>query len=338
LPPPIIPFYEEIQTDKGKVAVITIEQGGTKPYAVNLNGRHDIYIRTGSTNQLATREQIIRLAQESGLVHSETFPVSGSGFSDIDLALFIDYYKKYYEEELNPDNSEIIRDKLVQLDLMASKEHSGYICTIAGLLLFGKNPGRFLHQSGFRIIQYPGIDPELNSLSDEVLNGALAEVKNLDGDIIIPGLMNKVLNKLQEKISSELLAGDYLTRERVWDYPPEVLREVIVNAAIHRGYTKANRNKIEIFSDRMEITSFGSLPNTLTIEKIKTGQQYPRNPILVRIAKDYRFIDDRGLGIRRKVLPILRQLEYPEPLFENTEDYFKVTILKKRSHHLSSPQ
>ena len=60
--PPIIPYYEEVYIAEGiRVAVITIEQGTTKPYALLNNKRADIYLRTGSTNQLATREQIIRL-------------------------------------------------------------------------------------------------------------------------------------------------------------------------------------------------------------------------------------------------------------------------------------
>lgn len=81
---------------------------------------------------------------------------------------------------------------------------------------------------------------------------------------------------------------------------------------------------------RMEITSFGGLPNTLTLDKIKAGQQYPRNPILIRFSRDYSYMDDRGMGIRRKVIPLMIENNLVEPIFEITGDYFKV-ILKKRS-------
>ena len=60
--PMILPFYEEVQVDdQHRVAVITISQGVTKPYVVRHHGREDIYIRIGSTSQLASREQQARL-------------------------------------------------------------------------------------------------------------------------------------------------------------------------------------------------------------------------------------------------------------------------------------
>jgi len=311
------------------VAIISIDEGTTKPYAVIQNQRPDIYIRTGSTNQLATREQIIRLAQESGIIHSETLPVSGAGFHEVNTALFLDYYKKFYGEELDPEMHEVIREKLLQLDLLVHTNVVGDVHSIAGELLFGKNPGRFLHQSGFRIIHYPGTEPDIDTLSDQVLSGAIGELRDENEEVLLPGLITRIMLHLQEILSKDEITANHVTRQRKWAYPPEILRELLVNATIHRDYTKANQNRIEIFSDRIEITSYGSLPNTLTIEKIKAGQQYPRNPILIRIAKDYGFIEDRGLGIRRKVLPILKEQGYPEPLFESTEDYFKVVILQK---------
>ena len=327
--PPIIPYYEEIQTEQGTIAVISFDQGITKPYAVIHNQRADIYIRMGSTNQLATREQIIRLAQESGIIHSETLPVSGAVYTEINKALFLDYYKKNYGEELDQDEHKIIIEKLLQLDLLVHTNSSRDVCSIAGQILFGKNPGRFLHQSGFRIIHYPGTEPDINASSDEILNGPVAELKNENEEVIFPGLISRIVLHLQEILSAEEIASDHITRRRTWIYPPEILRELVVNATIHRDYTKANQNRIEIFSNRIEITSFGNLPNTLTIEKIKAGQQYPRNPILIKVAKDYGFIDDRGLGIRRKVIPILKEQGYMDPIFEPTEDYFKVIIFKK---------
>ncbi len=138
------------------------------------------------------------------------------------------------------------------------------------------------------------------------------------------------LNFIKAFISHEQLGEDSIVRERRWDYPPEVVRELLVNAFVHRDWTNANINRIEIYSDRMEITSFGGLPNTLTLEKIKAGQQYPRNPILIRYSRDYGYMDDRGMGIRKKVIPLMIENNKSEPEFAITEDYFKV-ILKKRN-------
>lgn len=327
--PPIIPFYEEIQTENGRVAVITVSEGTSKPFAVWQNDRHDIYIRIGTTSQLATIDQIIRLAQESGLFHSETLPVSGSNIDHLNFGLFNDYYRKYYDEALDVDNQDVVLEKLLQLDLLTNTNHAGDLTTIAGQILFGSNPRRFLPQSGFRIIHYASNEAEINAISDEVINAPVGELKNEMGETLTPGIISIVMTTLQGKVSTELLLEDHVTRQRIWKYPPEVLRELIVNSIAHRDYTKGNKNRIEIFDNRIEITSFGSLPNTLTIEKIKAGQQYPRNPIIIRVTKDYGFIDDRGLGIRRRVIPILHKEGFPEPVFESTDDFFKIKIYAK---------
>ena len=244
------------------------------------------------------------------------------------MELFLNYYSKFYGEVIDSNDQPAINEKLLQLDFLTNTNMMGQLCTIAGELVFGKTPGDFLPQSGFRLIHYIGTQPEVNALSDEIITGPIAEIRNSQQYVVTSGLLARTLQKLQDKISIETISNDHVTRIRNWDYPPEVLRELLVNATIHRDYTRANQNRIEIFNDRIEITSFGRLPNTLTLEKIKAGQQYPRNPILIRVAKDFGFTDDRGLGIRRKVIPILKQLGYPEPVFEPTDDFFKVTIYK----------
>ena len=86
--------------------------------------------------------------------------------------------------------------------------------------------------------------------------------------------------------------------------------------------------QLTIFADRLEVHSPGSLPNGVTIEKAKEGLRVPRNPNIVNILRDYDFIEHRGMGIRRKVIPLTKSHNRTEPEFEATEDYFKVTLRK----------
>ena len=69
----------------------------------------------------------------------------------------------------------------------------------------------------------------------------------------------------------------------------------------------------------------------MSVAKIKEGQQAPRNTNIVRILRDYGLMDDRGMGIRRKVIPLMREYNDSEPEFDATEDYFKVTLWKRRT-------
>lgn len=66
--PMILPFYEEIQIDdRRRIAIVSITQGAAKPYVVRNRGREDIYVRVGSTSQLASREQQARLFSLGGM-------------------------------------------------------------------------------------------------------------------------------------------------------------------------------------------------------------------------------------------------------------------------------
>jgi ATP-dependent DNA helicase RecG len=335
--PRIIPYYEEVIINGNlRVGIIRISTGTAKPYVLRHKQREDIYIRTGSTSQLASREQQLRLLQEGGLLHVEKLPVSGSSIKDIDLRRFEDYLIRIIDDTVIPVSPREWLERLKGLDLLIDTEFAKNVGSIAGILLFAEKPGDFLPNSGLRVTVYPGKDKEYNATTDEYIDSAILELqipvkqRGRRYKTIEPNFFTMSLNFLKAFISHEQLGEDGIIRERRWDYPPEVVRELLVNAFVHRDWTNANINRIEIYSDRMEITSFGGLPNTLTLEKIKAGQQYPRNPILIRYSRDYGYMDDRGMGIRKKVIPLMIENNKSEPEFAITEDYFKV-ILKKRN-------
>ena len=85
-------------------------------------------------------------------------------------------------------------------------------------------------------------------------------------------------------------------------------------------------SKVVAYGDRLEVTSPGSLPNSMTVEKMLAGQRSPRNPILVDVLRDYGYVDARGMGVRRKIVPLVRQVAGREATFEATEDLLRVTL------------
>ena len=327
--PRVIPYYEEIQIENKRVAVISLEQGTSKPYVVRADDREDIYIRVGSTSRRASREQIMRLMQEGDAVfHMETMPVNGTSMEDVDQERLRGYYEKHFGEmpEGRDETLKLMRD----LDLAKPSGKNGAdVLSIAGLLLFGHRPTRKLPQAGLRLIVYGAEEVELNALKDEVIDGPIVSVSDEEGNTIKSGLFDLIMDQLQAQLSREKIHFDGITRIRNWKFPREVLREIIINAFAHRDWTKFNMNRIEIFTDRIEITSAGALPNTLTIEKVLAGVQYPRNPILVRVLRDIGEMEDRGMGLRRTVLPVLSEKGFPKPKFESTEENFRVIVYAK---------
>ncbi len=85
------------------------------------------------------------------------------------------------------------------------------------------------------------------------------------------------------------------------------------------------------YSDRLEVTSPGILQNSMTIEKMLAGQRSPRNPIIVEIMRDYGYVDARGMGVRRKIVPLTRDYAGKDAGFDLTDDYLRVAIPTRQS-------
>jgi ATP-dependent DNA helicase RecG len=159
--------------------------------------------------------------------------------------------------------------------------------TLAGLLLFGKEPQ--LHKPLFIIkaISFAGNKIANTYLDSEDFEGPI--VKVFQGALaFIMRNLRKVQN--QKNVNS---IGDP-------EIPSLVFEELLVNALIHRDYHILASIRLFVFSDRIEIISPGHLPNHLTVEKILSGTSIARNPILISyIAKGILPYRGLGSGIRR---------------------------------------
>ncbi len=337
--PMLLPFYEVVTLEEGiRVAVVSVTMGTSKPYVLRHNNREDIYIRAGSTARLADRNQQAQLFATGGLLHSETLPVSGAAFDALDRERLQDYLLTYAGDRVIPAIAEEWLQRMVGLGFMTDVQGAAPVCTIAGLVLFGRAPRRFLRQAGIRWMAFSGTEKSYQALDDSLLDGPLvARFANQDGtsrELIERGLIEDLMDRLQGQplvsMEGEDL-GDALRRERTWHYPPEALREAIVNALAHRDWTRTLEVEVVVYSNRLEILSPGALQNSMTVEKMLAGQRSPRNTIIVGVLRDYGYVDARGMGVRNKIIPLIRQASGEEPTFEATEDYVRVVL--PRSEH-----
>jgi predicted HTH transcriptional regulator len=89
-------------------------------------------------------------------------------------------------------------------------------------------------------------------------------------------------------------------REERWEYPMLAIRELIINAVIHRDYSFIGKNiKLAIFDDMLEITSPGTLPPSIDITKLSIGQSEIRNKTLAPIFKELGLIEQWGTGFKK---------------------------------------
>ena len=327
--PLIIPFYEEIEVDdKKRVAVISFPQGIAKPYVVRDKGREDIYVRLGDRSELASREQQARLHSIGGLLHTETMPVSGSNLQSLDRQRIDDYLANIMvDEEKDSSESDLIK-RLCNLGLMIEIDTSHVCCTIAGLILFGLRPRTLMRYAGLRVTVYKGTDKEYETILDKTIDECFIGQWDSESGLrkmVRGGLIDIFMETVEPFITSEQLINS-IRREKINKYPVEAVREVIVNAIVHRDWTRSVDIEAALYLDRMEIISPGALQNFMTVEKMKAGQRSHRNSILVEIARDYGYMEARGMGIRKKVVPLTRQYSGRDPLIEETEDFVKITL------------
>lgn len=88
-------------------------------------------------------------------------------------------------------------------------------------------------------------------------------------------------------------------RIETYSYPIDAVSEAVMNAFVHRDYTMTSDIKIELFDNRLAISSPGSLPDGLTVEDIKQGGNAKRNPFLINALDKMDYIEKYGSGIRR---------------------------------------
>ena len=330
--PLILPFYEELVLDDGKrVAVVTITQGTAKPYVLRSKNREEIYVRVGSTSRLATREQQARLFESGGMLHAETLPVSGTSLGNLDMARLADYLVNVAGDLEAPATTEDWERRLEGLGLLVAREDGRPVCTIAGLVLFGRSPRRSLRQAGVRWMSFAGDDMEYQAQDDTLVDGPMVALfegrAGVGRQLVEPGLVERLVDRMRPFISEESNASsEGLRRERVYRYPLDALRETILNALVHRDWTRSLEVEVVNYANRLEVMSPGTLQNSMTIEKMLAGQRSPRNPIIVEIMRDYGYVDMRGMGVRRKIVPLTREYTGQDAQFDLTEDHLRVVI------------
>ncbi len=322
--PRLIPDYEELNIDGKRVGVVTVPRGVAKPYTVRNKQRTDFYIRIGSVSRKASREQIMRMMESTSPGIVEKLPVHGGG--DFRKELNMSLVENYLFGVVEYDSSDDVETLLKNRDLLVRPEYGDkLLCSYVAYVLFAQNPLRRLPQAGLRILVFKGEDKDYDAALDKELDAPF--LGYLPYLATLPSIPDLMMAYLRPHISGEKI-GEHMRRERKWDYPEEALRELVVNAFAHRDWTRATKIRIVVYSDRLEVESPGALPNDMTVEKIKSGQQMPRNQNIVRILRDYKFVEDRGMGIRQKVIPLMLKHNGCEPEFEATEDYFRVVLRK----------
>lgn len=325
---PILSWTRDVEPGRDILAV-SVTPGPNKPYACIRGEGKAYFIRVASTSREASQEELERMFQASGRINYGKKPVPGTTLDSLDMRRLRIYFSDVLggcapeetdrsEWELLLRNQELMRN---------SGDHC--VATVDGLLLFGIAPRRGLPQSGVRAVCYASNQPELAARADEALFGPMVPLARSAGDQIQErGLIEQALDFVRRNTNRHARL-DGARRVDTWDYPEEVVREALLNALVHRDYSIAGADvMLAIYSDRMEVQSPGKLPNTLTVESMKAGVRYTRNHNLVNVMRDYGYVEARGMGVRNKIIPLMREHNGTEPDLIEEHHRFRVVLWK----------
>lgn len=305
--PSLIVPMPTLQTAEGvQVMVLTIPAG--LPNVYSIHGRY--YQREGRHTTTLSPNHLRELLMARGVVQFESQTPDGATFDD-----------------LNPD---AINAYLDQLALPAPQKPEDILMrrgcaklvdgiarpTYAALLLFGRHPHQWLPNATLLAARFSGI-----AFSDEYIKqdigGTLPE-QIRQGDQFVRTNLRSVVR----------MTG--LTHQDEPEYPPEAVRELLVNAVAHRDYNiQGDTVHLHIFADRLEVLSPGGLPGPVTLDNLLIAR-FSRNPVIVQVLSDMGFVERLGYGLER-VVTAMKRAGQDDPDFEETAGRFRVTLRGKAS-------
>ncbi len=301
----ISPKAQRHNFDGKIVLAFYIPPSGKKP--VYYNTLSNTYIRKGSSDQKATKEEIDYMYRDQtfGVKTSET--VSGTSRNDLNNTS-VNRYRDYMRR-FNPDVSYNRFGEEEFLNKLRVIEDGK--CTYSGLLMLGKRDSIERHFSDFRIdlLEIPGISYKD---SDTRYTFRLDEHENLWEYYF------ECFARLKQKVDvSFVLHSEGFGQELSPGL--EAVREALVNMLMHADYFSPAHSRVRIFTDRIEFYNPGGLPKPF--EELKSKDiSMPRNPIISKLFRMVKLAENAGFGfdkIESNWLKYNKTLPEYDPAFDS---------------------
>lgn len=281
LPPPAMMVYKEVFED-GEVAIIEVQPSEDTP--VRYKGT--IWIRIGARKAEANTEEE-RILTEKGQAHSSSFdgrPCREATIDDLDIELFkTEYLPKAVSAKVLSNDHRTVIQQMASLRLFDTR----YNCpTYAGILLLAHNPQYFIPGAYIQYVKFAGTTRATKVIKENKFTGNLVSMlKELEYFI-----KYSIENKRPEFVS-------VLREEPRINYPWEAIRELAMNAVMHRAYNGNNSPiKFYEYSNRIEIDNPGNLYGKVNIENFPNETDY-RNPNIAEIMANLGYVNRFGSGV-----------------------------------------
>lgn len=310
LSPPVICRVFRSRYSGREVAVLKVEPSQFPP--VRFKGR--TCIRIGERRDYASFEEEARLRERvsSGNLPFDMRPCHGSSLADLS-ASFIqeEYLPRVLPSNLIAEDRRPLNEKLAALRLYDLESDCPTNC---GILLFGENPTRYIPGAYVQYVRYDRTYRGEGPVGDLEFRGSLLQQLE-DAAVFLKG-----------PVAGDPSASRDPGEEFALDFPAIALRELLVNAVMHRAYDgTTSPTRLSHFVDRIELQNPGGLFGQVTRRNFGRTSDY-RNPAVADVLRTFQYVEKFGSGIARVKL-VFRKNGNPTPRFDLDDPLsFQVTV------------
>jgi len=278
-------------------------------YDVPISMRGKYYVRTGSTLQElkgpALNEFILKRTGKTW----DDIPEQRATISDIDETAISQFLKDASKaKRIIVENDISIHNLLEKLRLMEDGKLKR-----SAIVLFGKDPGKFYPNTAVKIGKFGDTDADLKF--HEVIEGNLIQMKE------------RIEEMLNAKFFIHPINFEGMQRVERDEYPVAAVREMILNALVHRNYMGA-QTQIRLYDDDFSVWNDGGLPDGITEEDLKKiHRSKPRSPLIADACFKGGYIDSWGRGTI-KIIESCQEAGLLEPVLKEEQGGFLSKILK----------
>ena len=321
LPLPVM-TVERFEFPEGDLLVAEVSPSLLPP--VRYRGR--VFVRIGPRRDIASEAEE-RLLTERRTAYMATFdatPCLGAALDDLNM----DYIRKEYlpsviDADILADDKRDLKEQLASIRLY-DRTHD---CpTYAAIILFGKNPRYYLPGAYVQFVRFAG-----KAIGGEVLNE-----KRFQGSLsqMLPALESFVSDAV---ITQRPVPVSLFREKTVINYPNNALRELMMNACMHRDYQSNMPVRLYQFDDHIEIMNAGGLYGEARPENFPMVNDY-RNPIVAEAMKEMKYVNMFNQGVRR-VQDMLKENGNKEAVFDVSKlTAFAVNVYSTIDDSLDVPQ
>ena len=261
------------------------------------------FVRIGPRRDIASEaeERILLERRTSYMATFDAMPCLGASIKDIDTEYIKnDYLPQVVDPDLLATDKRDLKEQLSAIHLY-DLEHD---CpTNAAIILFGKNPQYYMHGCYVQYVHFAGINNGGEILNEKQIKGCLCRM--------LPQLESFVRDAV---VTSRPVPIGMLREQTVFNYPELALRELLMNACMHRDYQSNMPIRLYQYDDRIEILNAGGLYGEARPENFPTVNDY-RNPIIAEAMRGLKYVNMFNRGIER-VKTMFLENGNPEPTFK----------------------